>query len=334
MKRSFLGLVVTAVAALGVAAPASARDLYLRPASTNLQQPGWFANPLGSPFASVLNDPVVQPAVPDTSTGYLSGVGSNDYYTSQAMSVPALNPGENVTGATAWVYATTGSAQSLTVSLWGGTQLLGWRYYGPGQAAAWRSVPVQTAPTADQANHLSVLLGANSASGSTPWGRVYASYVDLATDGQDPSPTSPTDPGTPGPSQPLPPAAAIRIAAQTVHVGVERGKAVAPLLLACPASAAGSCRGTVTITLLPDPPKPGTHKLAHAARCGRGCRPIGHGSFDIAAGRRRKVKVRMALRRDQVFAQHGHRRRAKVTVTMRDGTGRRTVTSGIVTLTG
>jgi hypothetical protein len=320
-------LLVTLGATLALAGPAAARDLILRPVSTNLAQPGWIANPVGSPFASVLNDAVVQPSVPDTSSGYLTGNGSTDHsYASVALAPPTLNPGENITGATAWVYASTGAAQTLTVALWGGSQFLGWRWFGPGQAAAWRSVPLSAPPTADQANHFSVLLGSSSSSSYMPWGRTYASYVDLATDGTDPAPPPPPDPGPPPPS-------GVTIALTRVHVIVERGRAVAPLTLGCPAAAVDRCRGTVTITLLADPPKPTTRKLARASRCGRGCRPIGKGSFDIAAGKRRRVKVRMALRRDTLFAKHGRRRRARVTATMRDGAGRRTVTSGIVTLT-
>jgi hypothetical protein len=317
-------LLATLGATLALAGPAAARDLYLRPTATNLQQPGWIANPSGASFASVLDDPVVQPAAPDTGGDYLSGAGSGEHYASVAVAPPALNAGENVTGATAWVYAATGAAQSLTISLWGGNQLLAWRYFAPGQPAAWRSVPVPQAPTADQAGKLSVLLRSDSSSWTMPWGRTYASYVDLATDGADPAPAP--DPLPPPPS-------GVTIALTRVHVIVERGRAVAPLTLGCPAGAVGRCAGTVTITLLPDPPKPGTRKLARATRCGRGCRPIGTGKFDIAAGKRRKVKVRMALRRDTLFAKHGRRRKARVTATMRDGSGRRTVTSGVVTLT-
>jgi hypothetical protein len=318
-------LLATLGATLALAAPAAARDLYLRPNTTYMQQSGWIANPVGSPFATVLDDPVVQPNAPDTGGGYLTGVGQgNEAYASVGMPPPALGAGEHVTGATAWVYASTGPTQTLTISLWGGNQFLAWRTFGPGQAAAWRSVPAFRAPTADQAGKLSILLGSDSSSQTMPWGRTYASYVDLATDAPDPAP--PPDPGPPPP-------AGITIAVSKVHVIVERGKAVAPLMLACPAGEVGRCRGTVTITLLADAPKPGTRKLARAARCGRGCRPIGKGSFDIAAGKRRKVKVRMALRRDDVFAKHGRRRRARVTATMRDGAGRRTVTSRVVTLT-
>jgi hypothetical protein len=324
-------LLATLGATLALAVPAAARDLYLRPASTSMQQPGWFASPYGTPFATVLDDPVVQPAAPDTGADYLGGVGSGEHYASVGMAPPALNAGENVTGATAWVYAATGAAQSLTISLWAGNQVLAWRYFGPGQAAGWRSVPVSQAPTADQAGKLSLLLRSNSSSSYLPWGRTYASYVDLATDGNDTAPPSVDS----GPAPPLPPAtpSGVTIALSRVHVIVERGRAVAPLTLGCPAGAVGRCRGTVTITLLADPPKTTARKLARAARCGRGCRPIGKGKFDIAAGKRRKVKVRMALRRDALFAKHGRRRRAKVTATMTDGAGRRTVTSRVVTLT-
>jgi hypothetical protein len=323
-------LLATLGATLALAGPAAARDLYLRPASTSMQQPGWFASPYGSPFAGVLDDSVVQPAAPDTGGDYLGGFGSGDSYAGVALSPPGLGAGENVTGATAWVYASTGAAQSLTISLWAGNQVVAWRYVGPGQAAGWRSVPVSHAPTVDQAGKLAVLLHSDSSSRSIPWGRTYASYVDLATDGADPSAPPPDSAPVPPPPPPPP---GVTIALTRVHVIVERGRAVAPLTLACPAGSVGRCRGTVTIALLADPPKPGTRKLARAARCGRGCRPIGKGKFDIAAGKRRKVKVRMALRRDDLFAKHGRRRRARVTATMTDGAGRRTVTSRVVTLT-
>ena len=40
-------LLATLGATLALAVPAAARDLYLRPATTSMQQPGWFASPFG-----------------------------------------------------------------------------------------------------------------------------------------------------------------------------------------------------------------------------------------------------------------------------------------------
>jgi hypothetical protein len=312
-----------AVAALTLCAPASARNHILRPNATNYTTPGWVANPLGSPFQNVLADDVVQPNAPSTDSGFLTGIGDTASYAGLHVAEPTLAAGENVTGATAWVYASTGPLQSLTVSLWSGNRFLAWRSFDPGQGARWLSVPYAKPLTPDQAKALTVLLGSEGSTQSAQWGRTYATYVELATDAPDPAAPPPPFP---------PPPTGVKLAFSTVRVVSERGKTFAPLVLHCPTAVVARCKGTVTIHLLADAPKAKPHKLVRMARCGRGCRPIGRGSFDIASGKRGKVKVRMALKQETLFGQR-RRRKAKVTATTRDGAGNRTVTTRVVTLT-
>jgi hypothetical protein len=317
-----------AFAASALAVPAAQADIVVRPVKTWNQDPTWLVTPSLSTPAAVLDDDVLQPQAPDT-TDYLSGTAKGTFDTAVGIASPALADGQSVTGATAWVYAGTGPNQWLTVSLWSGFNVLAWRAFPPGQAAAWRSVPVTQAVTSDQAKSLALLLRTDN-SANTGWGRVSAAYVDLTTIG-DPAPQESTPPPAdepPAGTGPAPPPE-VDILERVVKVTIHRGHPVAPLTLSCPTSAATRCRVQLTIRLLPSG---STRRLAVGARCGRGCRPIGNGSYTVAQGHRRKVRVRMSLRTGQVF---GHRRRAKtrITVDSRDASGRRAVSNDVVTLT-
>jgi len=82
--------------------------------------------------------------------------------------------------------------------------------------------------------------------------------------------------------------AALVITANSVIVN-RRDEALVPAR--CPARIAGGCRGTITIRL--DEPTTRSVRVV-AARCGRGCRPIGSGRYEARAGRRLDVRVHIA----------------------------------------
>ena len=67
------------------------------------------------------------------------------------------------------------------------------------------------------------------------------------------------------------------------------GVATIPLL--CPSSASGGCRGTITITVQVVQPHA---KRASAARCARGCRPLGTANYQARAGQKVNVRVHIA----------------------------------------
>jgi hypothetical protein len=73
-------------------------------------------------------------------------------------------------------------------------------------------------------------------------------------------------------------------------VTVDR-RGVAAIPVSCPASAAGGCRGKITITITVAQ----SHtRLARAARCARGCRPLGTTNYEARAGQKVRVRVHIA----------------------------------------
>jgi len=91
-------------------------------------------------------------------------------------------------------------------------------------------------------------------------------------------------PGDPPPARPTNVVLSIR----SVSVN-RRGVAVIPL--SCPASATGGCRGKVTITIHI---VEGHTRRASAARCARGCRPLGTTNYEARAGKKVSVRVHIA----------------------------------------
>jgi len=68
-----------------------------------------------------------------------------------------------------------------------------------------------------------------------------------------------------------------------------QGEALIPV--SCPATASDGCEGTIAIRL---GGPPASVKRVFAARCGRGCRPIGSAHYEARAGRRLDVRVHIA----------------------------------------
>ena len=93
---------------------------------------------------------------------------------------------------------------------------------------------------------------------------------------------------------------------------------VASIPLVCPASAAGGCRGKITITYT-EP----RAKRARAARCGRGCRPLGTTNYDARAGQKVRVRVHIASFGRRVLTHH---KSVRVTLTATSVSGAQTAT--------
>jgi Ig domain of plant-specific actin-binding protein len=84
------------------------------------------------------------------------------------------------------------------------------------------------------------------------------------------------------------PPAPLLISIRSVTVDSD-GNAVIPV--ACPQSASAGCRGTITITVQVARPHA---KRASAARCARGCRPLGTTNYQARAGQKVNVRVHIA----------------------------------------
>ena len=175
-------------------AAADAATYNLRPDGQTLT--GWTVTPSG-PQWDALNDPVVQPALPSTLSDYLStapNVVSQTELTLEAAAIPA---GESVTGATAWVYAQTGTTRNLVVWVTHDTAMVGTVTLPVNSPAGWYPVPITVPLTQAQVNALKIGFTHNGNSGTHTL--VYATYVQL--DVSDPPPPPPSDPP---PSDPPP----------------------------------------------------------------------------------------------------------------------------------
>jgi YVTN family beta-propeller protein len=127
-------------------------------------------------------------------------------------------------------------------------------------------------------------------------------------------PGAPSAPGSP--STPLPTSVGISTSSVTM---TSRGDAV--IDVSCPASAHEGCRGTITIRLAQPRAR---HAQAIAARCGRGCRPLGSAKYEARAGQKIHVRVHIASYGRRLLAR---RHALRVTVTATSVAGGRTATS-------
>jgi hypothetical protein len=101
-----------------------------------------------------------------------------------------------------------------------------------------------------------------------------------------------------------------------------------PLTLGCPEAATGGCTGSVAMRTVAPPPK-SKQARARAARCARGCRPLGKVKFQAKAGKKHSVSVKLsAVGRGKLA--HSASLKALVTVTTvvagQSTTSRRTIT--------
>jgi len=134
-------------------------------------------------------------------------------------------------------------------------------------------------------------------------------------------PVLPGDPpGDGDPPAAHPPGPVISAGSLSVNA---QGVAVIPI--SCPASASGGCRGKITLT---------THVAesrhqARAARCARGCRPLGTVNYEARAGQKIRVRVHIASFGRRLLAGHSSVR-ATLTATTVAGGQTATVTRAIV----
>ena len=122
-----------------------------------------------------------------------------------------------------------------------------------------------------------------------------------------------------------PPAVApTRVLINIKSVTVNRhGVAVIPL--SCPKSAADGCHGTVTITMRVAQPHA---RRARAARCGRGCRPLGSANYEARAGNKISLRVHIASFGRRLVTR-GKSVRVTLTATSVEGGQTATVTRAI-----
>jgi hypothetical protein len=95
-----------------------------------------------------------------------------------------------------------------------------------------------------------------------------------------------------------------------------RKNGIAPVSVRCPSSASSGCKGTLTIRLVEAPVK-GTRVVA--ARCGRGCRPLGGAKYEARAGQRLTVRVHIASYGHGLFKKHRVLRVTLTAMTFSDG---------------
>lgn len=81
----------------------------------------------------------------------------------------------------------------------------------------------------------------------------------------------------------------------------------APIALTCPATAKEGCRGRVVLRLAPKrrSKKAAAKGRASAARCARGCRPLGQATFEANGGKTKTVKVRLSASARTMLARSG-----------------------------
>ncbi len=113
-----------------------------------------------------------------------------------------------------------------------------------------------------------------------------------ASSAQVANPVTVPEPSSSDPSGSTSPGGSPAIVLGTSRITVSR-RGVALIPLRCPASAPSGCAGTVTLWVI--------HKRAHAmlitataARCARGCRPLGHARYHVAAGHSTRAHVTLS----------------------------------------
>jgi len=109
------------------------------------------------------------------------------------------------------------------------------------------------------------------------------------------------------------PAATVSLATAPITV-TRRGEA--PIEVTCPTNALGGCRGTITIRLSEPAAK---RSSAVAARCGRGCRPLGTAKYEARAGKRARVRVHIASVGRRLLKRHKTLRVTVVATTVTGG---------------
>lgn len=174
--RAVFGLLLCLLAGPGAAQGAT---YTLRPDSTVTSN--WTVTPTGSAAFAVLDDPVLQPTAPSTSSDHLSTSSVGNAAEVHVLT-QTLAPGDTVLSTTAWAYLQPGPKRSITLTLLSGATVLGSTTAAQGSGTSWRSVTSNSALTQAQVDdlRLRVTLGGTGASSA---GFVYAAYASVQTAG-------------------------------------------------------------------------------------------------------------------------------------------------------
>jgi len=119
-----------------------------------------------------------------------------------------------------------------------------------------------------------------------------------------------------------PPATPVVVSRRAVTIN-RQGEA--PIEVSCPAGARDGCRGTVTVQLSEPPAR---RARALAARCARGCRPLGTAKYEARAGHRIRVRVHIASVGRRLLAR---RKALRVSLTVTSVSGASTATTALTT---
>ncbi len=162
----------------------------LRPDSTVTSS--WTVTPTGSAAFAVLDDPVLQPTAPSTSSDHLSSSTVGAVAEVGVQSQP-LGAGDTVLSTTAWAYLQPGPQRSITLTLLSGATVLGSTTAAQASGTSWRSVTSSSALTQAQVDDLRLRVTVGGSGASTA-GFAYAAYASVRTAGVLSS-TIPTAPG-------------------------------------------------------------------------------------------------------------------------------------------
>lgn len=157
---------------------AHAATYVLRPNATVSN--AWTVNPTGVSAYTVLDDALLQPTAPSTSSDYLNANANGPKVAEVHVDMQPLAPGDAPDATTAWAYIATGSTRTVTLELMTGATSLATTTIPASSAAAWRSVSTATGLTQAQVDDLRVKVTLNGSGGSTA-SFVYAAYVQLHT---------------------------------------------------------------------------------------------------------------------------------------------------------
>ena len=173
--------VLALVLAMLVPVTSEAATYTLRPNSTVTNSPAWTLNPTtGSTVHGVLDDAVLQPTAPSTTSDFIR-TNASGRIAEIGMDTQQLASGDAVTSTVARVYALNGNSRTITMGLYTGSTLLGNTSIPAGGAAAWRTFTSSTALTQAQVDDLRIRF--TSAGTGSQNGTVFAAYVSLTTAG-------------------------------------------------------------------------------------------------------------------------------------------------------
>lgn len=168
-----------AALAVSLPAPAQAATYVMRPDSTVSNN--WDVTPSTTSAFGVLDDAVLSPNAPSTSSDFLSSTAAGRT-AEVGLGPQTLATGDSVAAITAWAYVDTGNRRPVTLTLLTGATSLGSVTEPAGSAAGWRSASTSTALTQAQVDDLRIRL-TTGGSGASSASRAYAAYAELRTTG-------------------------------------------------------------------------------------------------------------------------------------------------------